>query len=141
MNKNERTILWTCSLCSWEADTLKEWPLVKHIWLNHREEFPSNFTTLSQFMRWLHSKESKVWREKHYLIRNVARELEEIYGTPDDNVKPKLKSFFLWLDNAIEEIQKENQWRGRIDAQDKERFTRTKEPSSEIDDGMQWLLG
>jgi len=51
--------------------------VLKHGWLYHREDFPAQFTSFSQFMRWITTPEGWAWDEK----QGVLIEAEEIIRT------------------------------------------------------------
>jgi hypothetical protein len=42
--------------------------LLKHVWDKHRDEFPPEFKTFTQFYKWLKSSESRDWRLKRALV-------------------------------------------------------------------------
>ena len=54
------------------------WPkmdraILKHAWQCHREDFPPQFTSLTQFLKWLRTPEGKEWDQKQGLIAEAER--------------------------------------------------------------------
>ena len=45
----------------------------KHAWQCHREDFPPQFTSLTQFLKWLRTPEGKEWDRKQGLIAEAER--------------------------------------------------------------------
>jgi hypothetical protein len=51
--------------------------ILKHAWQCHRKDFPPQFTSLSQFMRWRRTPEGREWDEKQGLIAEAERIVRE----------------------------------------------------------------
>jgi len=43
--------------------------ILKHAWQHHREEFPQNLKSLTQFMKWLRTPEGKQWNRRQGMWR------------------------------------------------------------------------
>ena len=50
-----------------------KWAIFKHAWQYHRSDFPPQFTSLSQFLKWLRTPEGKGWDRKQGLIAEAER--------------------------------------------------------------------
>ena len=74
----------TCSKCGMElelpdydetkpiSEYFPRWEraVLKHGWQHHREDFPSQFKSFTEFMKWLRTPEGKGWNRKQGKWRN-----------------------------------------------------------------------
>ena len=47
--------------------------IFKHAWQCHHADFPPQFTSLTQFMKWLRTPEGKEWDSKQGLVAEAER--------------------------------------------------------------------
>jgi len=47
--------------------------VLKHGWQHHREDFPPQFKSLNQFMKWFRTPEGKEWGGKQALVAEAER--------------------------------------------------------------------
>lgn len=55
--------------------------ILKHAWQAHREDFPSQFRTFTEFMRWIYTPEGLDWDHKQGLLAEAENILK---GSGDD---------------------------------------------------------
>lgn len=57
--------------------------ILKHGWQHHRQDFPPQFKSFAQFMSWIRSPQSRVWKGKCALLaeaqRAVQGQIEALY--------------------------------------------------------------
>lgn len=51
--------------------------ILKHAWAYHREDFPPEFTSLTQFMKWSTTPEGKAWDKKQFSLASKDEILAE----------------------------------------------------------------
>jgi len=47
--------------------------ILKHAWQYHRDDFPPQFKSFTQFMKWVRTPEGKEWNRKQSLIAEAER--------------------------------------------------------------------
>ena len=65
--------------------------VLKHAWEYHREDFPPQFRTFSEFLRWIKTPEGRAWDQKRWSLADkdeVMAEAERIIrgGDNDGNI-------------------------------------------------------